>query len=183
MSRAARTGSIEGDVKRKHFASRQEGAVSLASSPCRYHTARWAAGFAFARALGSKCMVARFVSVNAEHLPAARWPIVANQGSIGDSRPIAFLGCPRGHTVARETLRLTRPRILTLEPVRSARKPTPVGPGLLECARKAYAACGFSCWASNDSPFFQICKAIAAILRASVSRAIAGMRPFASSPW
>ncbi len=26
-----------------------------------------------------------------------------NHGSIGDSRPIALLGCPRGHTVARET--------------------------------------------------------------------------------
>jgi len=33
---------------------------------------------------------------------------------------MALLGCPRGHTVARETHCLTRPRILTLEPVRSA---------------------------------------------------------------
>lgn len=47
----------------------------------------------------------------------------ANHGSIGDSRTTAFLGYPRGHTVALETWRcrqsrLTRPRILTLEPER-----------------------------------------------------------------
>jgi len=33
---------------------------------------------------------------------------------------MALLGCPRGHMVARETHCLTRPGILTLEPVRSA---------------------------------------------------------------
>src|SRR2546422_5071501 len=54
-----------------------------------------------------------------ERLQAA-WRQCANHGSIGDSRPMALLGCSRGHMVARETHCLTRPGILTLEPVRSA---------------------------------------------------------------
>src|SRR5438445_2812816 len=49
----------------------------------------------------------------------AEWLCTANHGSIGDSRPIAFSGCPRGHRVSRETrcpkhpFRLTGFRILT----------------------------------------------------------------------
>src|SRR5207237_8181936 len=62
------------------------------------------------------CCVLRAVR---ERLQAA-WRQCANHGSIGDSWPMALLGCPRGHTVARETHCLTRPGILTLEPVRSA---------------------------------------------------------------
>ena len=81
--------------------------------------------------------------------------------------------------VARETVRLTRPRRLTLEPVRSATaRPSqkmhpPKGP-----VRRVHAACGFKYSASNGSPFFQTHKAIAAILRASVKRAMAGCIPF-----
>ena len=44
--------------------------------------------------------------------------------------------------------------------------------------RRVHAACGFKCSALNGSPFFQTHKAIAAILRASVSRAMAGCIPF-----
>ena len=44
----------------------------------------------------------------------------------------------------------------------------------------AQAACGFSCPASKRSSFFQSVKAMAAILRAKVSRAISGFIPFAS---
>ena len=77
--------------------------------------------------------------------------------------------------VARETVCLTRPRILTLEPVRSAtarssqKMDLPKGP-----VRRVHAACGFKYSASNGSPFLQTHKAMAAILRASVSRAMAG---------
>jgi hypothetical protein len=39
------------------------------------------------------------------------------------------------------------------------------------------AACDFRYWASKRTPFFQTCKVIAAILRASVRRAISGLIP------
>ena len=47
--------------------------------------------------------------------------------------------------------------------------------------RDTQAACGFRYWASKRTPFFQMCKVIAAILRASVRRAISGRMPLASS--
>ena len=93
---------------------------------------------------------------------------------------MAWLGCPREHTVALETLRLNPPWILTLEPERSACGES--GVNRSSAARSAQAACGFSSSASNVSPFFQIFSVMAAILRASVSRAIAGCMPLASSP-
>ena len=43
------------------------------------------------------------------------------------------------------------------------------------------AACDFRYWASKRTPFFQTCKVIAAILRASVRRAISGRMPLARS--
>jgi hypothetical protein len=46
----------------------------------------------------------------------------------------------------------------------------------------AQAACGFSCSASKRSSFFQSVKAIAAIFRANVRRAISGFIPLASKP-
>ena len=92
-----------------------------------------------------------------------------------------MLGCPRGHTVALETLRLNPPRILTLEPERA------VPADLRRWFRvplnlRTQAACDFRCPVSNTSPFFQIFRVMAAILRASVSRAISGCMPLASSP-
>ena len=42
----------------------------------------------------------------------------------------------------------------------------------------AQAACCFRCSASKRTPFFQTSKVIAAILRASVRRAIGGFMPF-----
>jgi hypothetical protein len=50
-------------------------------------------------------------------------------------------------------------------------------------ARDAQAACRFRCWASKRAPFFQRIKVIAAILRASVRRAIEGRIPLASNSW
>jgi hypothetical protein len=41
-------------------------------------------------------------------------------------------------------------------------------------------ACGFKCFVSKRSPFFQMLKVIAAILRANVRRAMAGLIPLAS---
>jgi hypothetical protein len=77
--------------------------------------------------------------------------------------------------VARETVCLTRPRRLTLEPVRSAtaRSSRKIVPPK-DPVRRVHAACGFKYSASNGSHFFQTHKAMAAILRASVSRAMAG---------
>src|SRR6266446_9857493 len=46
----------------------------------------------------------------------------------------------------------------------------------------AQAACGFSCSTSKRSSFFQSVKVMAAILRASVRRAISGFIPLASRP-
>ena len=99
---------------------------------------------------------------------------------------IALLGCPREHTVPRETLRLNPLWILTLEPERSAT----AGPrhqnrndgSAFRCTLRAQAACSFKCSAWNRSPFFQIFSVMAAILRASVSRAISGRMPLSSSP-
>jgi hypothetical protein len=118
-----------------------------------------------------------FVLAESKRLQAARWSAVAvaNHGSIGDSWPIALLGCPRGHTVADETGCLTRKRILTLEPVRSATaRPSQKMHPPKDPVRRVHAACGFTYSAWNGSPFFQTHKEIAAILRASVSRAMAG---------
>ncbi len=95
---------------------------------------------------------------------------------------MALLGCPREHMVARETDPPIPPRILTLEPVRAALQPSNVrvtASGLRGRAR-AYAACSIRCSAANVSPFFHRIRAIAAILRASVSRAMAGSIPLAT---
>ena len=46
--------------------------------------------------------------------------------------------------------------------------------------RDTQAACDFRYWASKRTPFFQTCKVMAAILRASVRRAISGRIPLAS---
>ena len=70
---------------------------------------------------------ARFVTRQAE------WLCGANHGSIGDFSPIAFSGCPRGHSVYRETWcsmstrSLTGLRILTLEPERLEDQPAIAG--------------------------------------------------------
>src|SRR6266581_3414724 len=83
------------------------------------------------------------------------------------------------------TVRLQAFSILTLEPERlknqltTTRKRSPEMEGLF--TRDAQAACGFSFSASKLSPFFHRVSVMAAILRASVRRAIVGFRPFASN--
>jgi hypothetical protein len=85
--------------------------------------------------------------------------------------------------VARETWRQRRtqpnpPRILTLEPERSEPRDSRGSDSGRSCGLRAQAACDFSCWASNASPFFHTCKVTAASLRAKVRRAISARIPF-----
>ena len=83
------------------------------------------------------------------------------------------------------TVRLQGLRILTLDPERrqndspTASKGSPENGGL--STEDAQAACDFSFSASKLSPFFHSVRAMAANLRASVSRAIAGVMPLAST--
>src|SRR2546429_4209191 len=103
-----------------------------------------------------------------------------------------FSGCPRGHRVYTEagcqgTVRLQAFSILTLEPERLQNRPATTREdqrrwkGLF--TRDTQAACGFSFSASKPSPFFHRVRVIAAILRASVSRAIVGFMPFPTRAW
>ena len=54
-------------------------------------------------------------------------------------------------------------------------------PGMERIARDTQAVCGFKYGASKWTPFFQTVNVIAAILRASVRRAISGLIPLATS--
>ena len=72
--------------------------------------------------------------------------------------------------------------ILTLEPERSVTDGPQSHSSRVPRTPRAQAACNFRCSASNVSPFFQMHKVIAAILRARVSRAIAGAIPLPSNP-
>src|SRR5258708_3990739 len=84
------------------------------------------------------------------------------------------------------TVRLQAIRMLTLEPERlknqlaTTRKRSPEMEG---SSRDAQAACDFSLSASKFSPFFHRVSVMAAILRASVRRAIVGLIPLASDLW
>src|SRR4029077_12994271 len=127
-------------------------------------------------------------AIGPETRKAERWS-GANHGSVGDSWPIAFSGCPRGPRVGWETrcprtpcltsqLRLALEPECLEEPTATAREDLRDG---ADSVRDTQTACGFRYWASKPTPFFQICKVIAAILRASVRRAISGRIPLASS--
>jgi len=76
--------------------------------------------------------------------------------------------------------RLTRLRILTLEPERSETDEPRHSSEMVHSILCAQAACAFSCSGSKRSPFFQTIKLMAAILRARVSLAISGFIPFPS---
>ena len=115
-----------------------------------------------------------------------------NHGSICDSGPIAFSGCPRGHRVYTETgcqrhrvptgVRYTHPRTrASQEPTGHHQRDQRRWKGLF--TRDAQAACGFSFSGSKPSPFFHRVRVMAAILRASVRRAIVGFMPLASKTW
>ena len=102
----------------------------------------------------------------------------------------ALLGYPRGHRVFAETwcrlgTCLQAIRILPLEP-EHLKKRTATGtnhPRWKVLTRDAQAACNFSFSASKSSPFFQSVSVMAAILRASVSRAMVGLMPLSREAW
>ena len=85
------------------------------------------------------------------------------------------------------TVRLQAIRMLTLEPERLKNQLATTRQRLLEMeglfTRDAQAACDFSLSASKFSPFFHRVSVMAAILRASVRRAIVGLIPLASDLW
>ena len=106
---------------------------------------------------------------------------------------MAFLGYPRGHRIDPETRCCMQQHteclmsawILSLEPERRRTDGSPPRRKTWETTYvlcNAQAACGFSCSASKRSSFFQSVKAMAAILRAKVRRAISGFMPFSSKP-
>src|SRR5450759_3424621 len=110
---------------------------------------------------------------------------------MGDSRPTAFLGYPRGHRIDPETRcqpaahRAPNECIDTLPRTRASQEPTWPPPRhetweITWVLFDAQAACVFSCSASKRSPLFQSVKVMAAILRARVRRAISGFIPLAS---
>src|ERR1700720_2061166 len=83
---------------------------------------------------------------------------------------------------ARST-RLTGLWILTPEPERPKNhRPSPRNESRDGFSPDAQAACCFRCSASKLTPFFQTIKVMAAILRASVRRAIVGFIPRATKP-
>ena len=125
--------------------------------------------------------------VSSETSKAERWSD-ANHGSIGDSWPIAFSGCPRGPSVTcetgcRSTQRLTSQLRLAPEPecLKNRTATTREDPrDGADSVRDTQAVCGFRYWASKRAPFFQTVKVIAAIFRARVNRAISGLIPLAN---
>jgi hypothetical protein len=101
---------------------------------------------------------------------------------------MAFLGCARGHSVeygdsGTEAHRAYQfNRYSPSNPSASGNRAPPAyetwdGSSV---AGDAQATCSFSCSGSKRSPFFQRVNVMAAILRASVKRAISGFIPLAS---
>jgi len=99
---------------------------------------------------------------------------------------MAISGSPRGHSVITVTrCRSTQGRTIYLilpstERLKNSTDHHPGGWNELS-TRDAQAACRCNSLASKHAPFFQIVKVIAAIFRARVRRAIAGLLPFARS--
>src|ERR1700674_4458368 len=101
------------------------------------------------------------------------------RGCIGLKRRLgAELQAHRAPNNLLDTLPRTR---ASQEPIRyhGIAKPWEISWGVLFDAQ---AACAFRCSASKRPPFFQSVKVMAAILRASVRRAISGFIPLASKP-
>ena len=85
---------------------------------------------------------------------------------------------------ARSMQRLTYQLRLALEPEcfkNPANHRQDEFPGMERIARNTQTVCGFKYLASKRTPFFQMVKVIAAILRASVRRAISGLIPLFTS--
>ena len=103
---------------------------------------------------------------------------------------MAFLGYARGHRIDPETRccrQHTGPNecMDTLPGTRASQNRWGTHSGMktwdpLRVLCNAQAACIFNCSASKRSSFFQSVKAMAAILRAKVRRAISGFMPLSS---
>ena len=77
----------------------------------------------------------------------------------------------------------THPRTRASQEPTGHQRRTSAATERVSSTRDAQAACGFSFSASKPSPFFHSVSVMAAILRASVSRAMVGFMPFASNSW
>jgi hypothetical protein len=127
-----------------------------------------------------------YLSFDSDALQAGTGWHSANHGSIGDSRPTAFLGYPRGHTVSVETRRVVpappNPSKDTHPRTRAPKNRKHLPQWNLGMSRfcRAQAACVIRYLGSNASPFFHMIKAMAAILRAKVRRASSGFMPLAN---
>jgi len=99
------------------------------------------------------------------------------RGGIGVTQRLGAAGTvsSTGHSHTHPRTRASQNRLAT------TRKRSPEMEGLF--TRDAQAACDFSFSASKFSPFFHRVSVMAAILRASVRRAMVGLMPLASAAW
>ena len=99
------------------------------------------------------------------------------RGGIGITQRLGAIG-----TVSSTGVSHTHPRTrASPEPTDHHQRRSPEMEGLF--TRDAQAACDFSFSASKFSPFFHRVSVMAAILRASVRRAMVGLMPLASAAW
>jgi hypothetical protein len=99
------------------------------------------------------------------------------RGGIGITQRLGATG-----TVSSTGVSHTHPRTrASPEPTDHHQRRSPEMEGLF--TRDAQAACDFSFSASKFSPFFHRVSVMAAILRASVRRAMVGLMPLASAAW
>ena len=122
------------------------------------------------------CAVVQTMSTMVLSETRGLWLSWVIRGGIGFTRRLGATGT-----------RLQAIRILTLEPERlknrlaTTRTRSTEMDGAL--SGDVQAACNFSFSASKSSPFFQSVRVMAAILRASVRRAMGGLMPLASEAW
>lgn len=111
----------------------------------------------------------------------ATWPTMVLSEARAVARHYGFVGLSEGAWWPVRLIRLSRPGYLPSNPCAQLLQPSNVRVTPPDwVVVRAYAACGIRCWAANVSPFFHRIRAIAAILRASVSRAMAGSIPLAT---
>ncbi len=169
-------GSIKGDVKKKHPSLRRKGSKFLTSRSRPVAATRSRVSlrtFLFMLLVAPAGTLAPTSSVVAFGQPwfylrleAYRFIGLSEEayGRSGDSKPEPHLGYSSSN------------------PWRSRGDGPQDTSDYVPMTRCAQAACVFTCSALNVSPSFQIFSVMAAILRASVSRAISGRMPLANSP-
>jgi hypothetical protein len=128
--------------------------------------------------LASGFIIFRYNVVRSWKLSKRQISEYANHGSIGDSRPIAFSGYARGHSVETETWRRSILAYLVIgySPSNLRASLTDQLPkrcciAFVDRSCRPQATCKLSFLGSKRSPFFQTVKVMAAIFRARVKRA------------